>query len=311
MELTDERKGVVLQENNGENILENCTTDDSVEDNKYDKIVFVTKEKVMMLETMAINTASPFKDLFPIREKDLKNIEESMKNNGFNSGLPITLWAGHNTTVVDGHTRLAAAKKLMFARIPVILKEFKDEAEALKYAIEMQTNRRNLSDAELLNCIKELDKRQAVGRPKKIVSSDTISEEEQKTGVSSKNTADLLGISQTKVAKCRAILDHASEEIKNAIKAGEVSLNKAYNQTMDARRLEMYKSDSQRRTDMHFEAQKGIPKVAKKFMNKLVEKNPDILFSGAEARILYRDICKELMNIINMATVPAEKLHQD
>ena len=62
---------------------------------------------------------------------------------------------------------------------------------------------------------------------------------------------------------------------------------------------------------MHFEAQKGIPKVAKKFMNRLVEKNPDILFSGAEARILYRDICKELMNIINMATVPAEQLHRD
>ena len=305
MEPTDKRNDVVSQENIGENILENCTTDDSVEDNKCDKIVFVTKEKVMMMETLVINTVSPFKDLFPIRERDLKNIEESMKNNGFNSGLPITLWAGHNTTVVDGHTRLAAAKKLMFARIPVILKEFKDEAEALKYAIEMQTNRRNLSDAELLNCIKELDKRLSEGRPKKTATGVTVN------GRSSENTAKLLGTSRGKVEKIRAINDHGTEEVKEAVKSGEMSVNKAYNKIMDARRLEMYKSDSQRRTDMHFEAQKGIPKVAKKFMNRLVEKNPDILFSGAEARILYRDICKELMNIINMATVPAEQLHRD
>lgn len=120
--VTSVENNVVASGNNGSNAFEDCTSDNPIDDKQY---LFVTKEEVMMLDPMAIHTASPFKDLFPIREKDLKNIEESMKNNGFNSGLPITLWAGHDTIVVDGHTRLAAAKKLLFAQIPVILKNFK------------------------------------------------------------------------------------------------------------------------------------------------------------------------------------------
>ena len=90
-----------------------------------------------------------------------------------------------------------------------------------------------------------------------------------------------------------------------------MTVNMAYNKTMDARRLAEYKSDSVRRTDMHFKAEKGIPKGAKNFMDRLMEKNPGILFSGAEAKILYQKLCKELMNIVNMATVPGEQLKQD
>ena len=300
--VTSVENNVVASGNNGSNAFEDCTSDNPIDDKQY---LFVTKEEVMMLDPMAIHTASPFKDLFPIREKDLKNIEESMKNNGFNSGLPITLWAGHDAIVVDGHTRLAAAKKLLFAQIPVILKNFKDEDEALKYAIEMQTNRRNLTDAELINCINELDKRMKEGRPSKTAKNLAVN------GRSSENTAKLLGTSRSKVEQIRTINDHASDEIKEAVKSGEMSVNKAYNKTMDARRLAEYKSDSVRRTDMHFKAEKGIPKGAKNFMDRLMEKNPGILFSGAEAKILYQKLCKELMNIVNMATVPGEQLKQD
>ena len=309
MEITEEKNNVTPVENNvvpsgnnDSNYFEDCTADNPIDNKKY---LFVTKEEVMMLNPLIIHTASPFKDLFPIREKDLKNIEESIKNNGFNSGLPITLWAGHDLTVIDGHTRLAAAQKLLFARIPVILKDFKDEAEALKYAIEMQTNRRNLTDAELLNCIKELDKRKKTGPAKGLASRDA------KLGKSAEQTAKLLGVSQTKIERLRTVNDHATDEVKEAVKSGEMSVNKAYNKTMDARRLAEYKSDSVRRTDMHFKAEKGIPKGAKNFMDRLMEKNPGILFSGAEAKILYQKLCKELMNIVNMATVPGEQLKQD
>ena len=178
-----------------------------------------------------------------------------MKNNGFNSGLPITLWAGHDLTVIDGHTRLAAAKKLLFAQIPVILKDFKDEAEALKYAIEMQTNRRNLTDAELINCINELDKRMKEGRPDKTATRVAVN------GRSSENTAKLLGTSRGKVEKIRTINDHASDEIKEAVKSGEMSVNMAYNKTMDARRQEENRNGSDQGLAMLMEAQKKIARA--------------------------------------------------
>ena len=211
---------------------------DNTPEKELDECVYITKERPIMFETLKINTASPFKDLFQVRPTDLEFIEAGMKAKGFEFGHPLILWAGHNATVVDGHTRLAAAKKLMFARIPVILKEFKDEAEALEFAIESQVHRRNLNDAELMKCMTELDKRMSEGRPKKTATGVTVN------GRSSENTAKLLGTSRGKVEKIRAINDHGTEEVKEAVKSGEMSVNKAYNKIMDARRLEMYKSDS-------------------------------------------------------------------
>ena len=309
MEFTEEKNNVAPVENdvvspgnNGSNVFEDCTADNPIDNEKY---LFVTKEEVMMLDPMAIHTASPFKDLFPIREKDLKNIEESMKNNGFNSGLPITLWAGHDTIVVDGHTRLAAAQKLLFARIPVILKNFKDEDEALKYAIEMQTNRRNLTDAELINCINELDKRMKEGRPEKTATRVAVN------GRSSENTAKLLGTSRGKVEKIRAINDHASDEVKEAVKSGEMSVNMAYNKTMDARRQEENRNGSDQGLAMLMEAQKKIARAINTQIDNLMKKYPGTEFNGVHARTLYREICKELITAINAITNPDGKMHRD
>ena len=118
---------------------------DNATEKKYDGQVFVTSESVSMIDPDTVNTASPFKDLFQVRPTDLANVEADMKANGYDSAHPIIIWAGHNMTVIDGHTRLTAAKKLMFPQIPAIIKTFKDEAEALEYAIKTQRNRRNLT----------------------------------------------------------------------------------------------------------------------------------------------------------------------
>ena len=119
------------------------------------------EEKISLMPTIAIHTASPFKDLFPIKESVLNEIAEDMKQNGFDFAHPIIIWAGHKVTVVDGHTRLAAAQKIHLNKIPIILKEFASEDEALQYAIKAQSHRRSLTPQELLNCLAELDKRKS------------------------------------------------------------------------------------------------------------------------------------------------------
>ena len=199
---------------------------------KFDNYLFVTQDTSTMANPLEIKTASPFKDLFPVKQNDLERVMASMKAKGYDNGHPIILWEGHDLTVVDGHTRLAAAQKLLFARIPVILKKFKDEAEALEYAIESQVNRRNLTDAELLNCLTELDKRKKTGPAKSLAS------REAKLGKSAEQTAALLGVSRAKVERLRTVSDHATDEIKDAVKDGKLSLNKAYKATMDARHAE-------------------------------------------------------------------------
>lgn len=191
------------------------------------------EERISMMATLEIHTAEPFNRLFPIKESVLNEIVEDMRLRGYDYGHPVIIWAGHKVTVVDGHTRLAAALKLGMSKIPILLKEFADEDAALQYAIRSQSHRRNLTDAELLTCLGELDKRRSVGRPsKKIPSREGIS------GESAEKTADLLGISRAKVERLRAVNDHASDKVKTAVKNGEMSVHKAYKAAMEKHREE-------------------------------------------------------------------------
>jgi ParB family chromosome partitioning protein len=240
---------------------------------KYDGFVFVTTEAVTMMDPTVIKTASPFKDLFPVKPADLERVMDSMKADGYDKAHPVIIWGGHNVTVVDGHTRLAAAQKLLFAEIPVIIKEFKTEAEALEYAIKSQVNRRNLTDAELLNCLTELDKRKKTGPAKGLASRDA------KLGKSAEQTAKLLGVSQAKIERLRTVNDHASEEVKDAVKSGKMSANKAYNVTMEARRQEQFENEDDLMLARQTTLQDTICGMIRNQIQREMKKYPDSPFS--------------------------------
>lgn len=193
------------------------------------------ENNIIKMTTLELRTAAPFSTLFPIRDQVLEEIAADMKKNGYDYAHPVVLWAGHKATVVDGHTRLRAALKIGMTKVPVTLKEFADEDEALRYAIKSQSSRRNLSDAELLACIAELDKRHKTGPASK----ESLATHVANSGKSAQNTADLLGVNRGKVEKLRTVQDHAPEEIKNAVATGGMSVNRAYNETMKQRNKEI------------------------------------------------------------------------
>ena len=82
----------------------------------------------------------------------------------------------------------------------------------------------------MLACLAALDERKKVGRPEKTTSNEVIS------GRTSKKTAELLGTSPTKVEKLRTINSHATPEIRESLTKGDISVNRAYNETMRHRR---------------------------------------------------------------------------
>ncbi|MDD5698392.1 MAG: hypothetical protein PHH77_07220 [Victivallaceae bacterium] len=183
-----------------------------------------------------IKTASPFRDLFPVRKRILEDIIWDMRRNGYDNSQPLALWKDHGNVVIDGHTRLTAARKANIYQIPIIFKAFSDEEEALKYAISCQKNRRNLSDSELVACVVELDKRMSkaeAGAKRWELAPDGAS-----SGKSAEETANLLGVSTRKVERIRAVIDNAPDEIKRMVKTGRMTVNSAYNRTVGARRSE-------------------------------------------------------------------------
>lgn len=170
----------------------------------------------------------PFNSLFPPQPQVVLAIAKNMLDHGFDPAFPLVTWNG---LIVDGNSRFLAAKK---ADIDVyhIAHEFVDETAALKFAIRCQRNRRNLSAADVLRCVEELDKRKKTG-PKPTDSSATPV---AKSGRSSADTATIIGTSRGTVEKARAVLAHAEPEVKAAVHAGTTSINAAYRETVAVRK---------------------------------------------------------------------------
>jgi ParB family chromosome partitioning protein len=212
--------------------------------------------------------------MFPIQEKVLNEIVDDIKEHGFDHTHPIVLWQGHKSIVLDGHTRLRAAELCGLYEVPIEFKEFSTEEEALEYTIRCQRNRRNLTDLEIVQCISELDKRKSRGgnrgnQHRKAPKATCVA-----FGKSADETAKVLGINRGKVEKARAVLDKAPDEIKEAVKSGKMSINKAYNKTVKpSESLENSKDDKQEVKKVLSIVKKRLSKEEIQELIKLLQEN--------------------------------------
>jgi len=168
-----------------------------------------------------IKTRAPFNALFSINPGVLGAIKEHMESRGYDESQPIVLW-DEEGVVVDGHTRLEAARQVGIEDVTVHHQSFADEGAALAYAIHNQRNRRNLTEAEILRCIEAVDKLKERGGDRK-------SEEVKSMGPSepiersAAKTAKITGTSESKVKRVRAVL--SDPEVAEEVKAGKISIN--------------------------------------------------------------------------------------
>ena len=90
-----------------------------------------------------------FADLFPLDKHVIAQITASMRGHGFIPTHPIDVWKHHPSrgrhTVLDGHQRLTAAKKVGLSEVHVAYHEFADYNAALLFAALQQGIRRNLT----------------------------------------------------------------------------------------------------------------------------------------------------------------------
>lgn len=216
--------------------------------------------KTVNMKFEDIKVVSPFKDLFAIDEQNLEAIEKNMDEHDYDMTQPIIVWK-EESTLLDGHTRYQAAKEL-FEKIPVTLKSFSSEKEAVEYAIHLQTERRNLTDWDILTLVELIDERshnwgglreasareEAEGKEKEgkeaSFSNENLATRDKKKEMenrllqrlqiedSHRKTAVAIGISMQKVSMCRAISKCQNQNILNAIKKGEMTLSKAYNELL-------------------------------------------------------------------------------
>lgn len=177
------------------------------------------------MKTTDIQKVEPFNTIFPIDNKVLSAVCMDMQRNGYDAAQPVIVWKG-KSILIDGHTRLEAARLVGIEDVPVVERDFSDEDEAVRYAIHLQRDRRNLTDADIVRLVSELDKRRQKGER-----TDLASSEAKSTGKSAEDTAKVIGTSRSKVEKVRTIKAKATPEVKAAVESGDMTVNAAYQTT--------------------------------------------------------------------------------
>lgn len=180
--------------------------------------------KMIPLKEIHLDPKGEFQKLYDKDEKDLNNIAESMKKNGFFKHqhiIMVHINEENDTFPGDGHTRLAAAEIAGIEKIPVYEVTFDTRKEALLAMYGLQINRRNLTSGQKLMAIKAMDALKNPG--KKAEDSD------EENGKSAEALADQLGMSTRQVERGRAILKSGDEETIEAVESGDMSLTAGYN----------------------------------------------------------------------------------
>lgn len=176
---------------------------------------------------MEITIRKDFKDLIPpLSADEFRQLEENVLQDGIRD--PLVVWNG---ILVDGHNRYEIAKKhgLPFETVQ---KEFSDESEAIHWIILNQFGRRNLSayDRSILALkLKPVIQAEAKkNRATHTFEGYQLRQNSDKAVDTKKELAKVAGVSHDTIAKVEKIERDAPEELKEAVKTGEKSINQAY-----------------------------------------------------------------------------------
>lgn len=172
-----------------------------------------TEDKIFTVSIDKLHFDEDYKAVFKQEEDKVQRIAEDMKVNGFDKSQPIIL--DENYAILDGNSRFMACQIAGITKVPVIIKKFESKRDALLYELGLQMNRRNIADDSVL-----------------IDTYHTLAEKKDEEGnklFTDVEIAERLGVSPRQISKAKEVDLKANDELKDALKNGEISLNKAYN----------------------------------------------------------------------------------
>jgi ParB family chromosome partitioning protein len=243
-----------------------------------------------MMKVSEIVTKEPFSTLFKIDDVVKEKIKFDIKENGFDKAFPLILWGD---ILVDGHTRLLVARELGILEVPVEVKEFFDQQEALEYAIHNQRDRRNMSDAELLACIEVLDEKMS-----RKEAGAKGGKKEAKAEPTHEKTAKTLKVSKTKVSEARAVL--SNEKATAEVKAGKKTISKAAKEVRESKKpVKEVKGIERTRLEAVAEVMQNDFASGSCKIQDVIEE-ADILFEDCGGKSSMSEMEKVVMNVLGV-----------
>ena len=174
-----------------------------------------------------------FRDLIPpLNEEELKLLEESLVADGCES--PLTVWNG---VIIDGHNRYAICRK---HEIPFSIQEknFSSRDDAMLWMLRNQLGRRNLNSYQRVELVLKFEplvknaaeQRMLAGKAANPV--PTLAQGQTK-GKTRDHLSEAAGVSHGTFAKAKKLVQSADEETKRELRAGKVTVNRAYTELLE------------------------------------------------------------------------------
>ena len=163
----------------------------------------------------------------PLTEEEYETLKESVQTEGIRDALIV--W---NNTIMDGHHRYRLAREL---GIPFETREmtFDSLDDAKLWIIKNQSARRNLSPyarTEIALKLKAEIAEKALQRMNSGKNVDPPPNWAEGHGETRKQIAQIADVGKNTVSRVEFIEKNADEETKTLLRAGEISINKVYNQ---------------------------------------------------------------------------------
>lgn len=174
-----------------------------------------------------------FRDLIPpLNEEELKLLEESLVADGCES--PLIVWNG---VIIDGHNRYAICRK---HDIPFSIQEknFETREEVMLWMLRNQLGRRNLNSYQRVELVLKFEplvksaaeQRMLAGKAANPV--PTLAQGQTK-GKTRDHLSEAAGVSHGTFAKAKKLVQSADEETKRELRAGKVTVNRAYTELLE------------------------------------------------------------------------------
>ena len=187
--------------------------------NKKEKHIIQNRfdsEEIQMIKISSLKFDKDFKDLFAQEPEKIERIVKDLKAHGFDKSQPIIVTK--DLSILDGNSRYLACKEAGISVVPVVVKDFADKKEALKYELHLQLDRRNLNDSQIYSAFQRLEELKSAA---KIAGKSTDDFTDTKL-------AEQLKKSERQIQKMRELSKKADSQIVEKITSGEITINQAY-----------------------------------------------------------------------------------
>jgi len=179
---------------------------------------------------MTIKTNQEYASLVPqLSKEEYESLKQSIKENG----LWVPIVVNNDGVILDGHHRYKACQELGIKIEPykmVRKEDFPDKLHEKMFVIDCNLTRRQLNDFQ----------RTELALKSKPILEEIVKQNESQGGKGDRNLTPLgrvdeqigqrAGVSRDTVRKVEKIAEKASEEVKQSLRAGQMSINEAIKQ---------------------------------------------------------------------------------